>query len=629
MLGIACNAHLGTQFQTQFGVRENGNAACFILQIDRVKELGVRICSTCSHITFNNEDFAQSNRSRLTDLCNGSNLGHLSGNAKNVLIDGAVCIRQIPHIIKFCLYFKVRYKDATRREDSTTVSGILSCDEHSIALLQSANAISIGVNRVGSVEALNQPCSVACVYSTAGVLAISLTFNQTITPLGSRVKHTGIQTICLTTIVFFVISFIIIDSQRRANCFKKLIQLSGSMIIGRGRTLILIVCQATNDHAATTLHKCLHRIDEFIFKQACSVVTCIGRTSLLGRCRDNQQAAIIKHFCSDLFGFHMNLNTLRCRDGGHITGVATIVASYVVIEVSTIHDHFTGNLSRHNGNFQILRIGLFNAIQSTLDCGSDRIDTVLVKNVIEGTSSCAFCTNLRNRAVSIDYFACVLVREDKGTYQQILLFIIEQFQIESLLFTGNGQIRCSSQAGNTNCLHLTEPNRSSDSNITIRLNDLNIVIVIGGRNAESNSVVAGSCLTCSCIAAIYNNGNCSACRVSRINQSNRQVHSAANIRRIQNRTHNVAIQSVVDSQIVIFCCIDTVVTHCIVDIGLSQSVYQNNASAGIGIAPQALMVILVIRGCHMPALIQSAGIILVRGEITGRANRALAVTNLD
>ena len=62
-----------------------------------------------------------------------------------------------------------------------------------------------------------------------------------------------------------------------------------------------------------------------------------------------------------------------------------------------------------------------------------------------------------------------------------------------------------------------------------------------------------------------------------------------------------------------------------VDADLGEIVRQDDVAAGVGIAPVALMVILVVRGRHVPAHGQAEIILLIRREVARAADLAFAV----
>ena len=56
---------------------------------------------------------------------------------------------------------------------------------------------------------------------------------------------------------------------------------------------------------------------------------------------------------------------------------------------------------------------------------------------------------------------------------------------------------------------------------------------------------------------------------------------------------------------------------------------QNDAAGGVGVAPVALVVILVVGRGDVPALVQRAGVVLVAGEVAALSYRALTIADLD
>ena len=67
----------------------------------------------------------------------------------------------------------------------------------------------------------------------------------------------------------------------------------------------------------------------------------------------------------------------------------------------------------------------------------------------------------------------------------------------------------------------------------------------------------------------------------------------------------------------------------IVDALLGEAFGQDHVTGVVAVAPFALVVVLVVGGGHMPALVQSQGVLLIAGVVAAGTHLALAVADLD
>ena len=91
----------------------------------------------------------------------------------------------------------------------------------------------------------------------------------------------------------------------------------------------------------------------------------------------------------------------------------------------------------------------------------------------------------------------------------------------------------------------------------------------------------------------------------------------------------VDVHLVVDLQVLVLGRIDAAGVQRTVDADFGEVVGQDDVAAGVGAAPVALVVILVVRGADVPAHGQAEVILLIGGEVGGAADLAFAVADLD
>ena len=93
--------------------------------------------------------------------------------------------------------------------------------------------------------------------------------------------------------------------------------------------------------------------------------------------------------------------------------------------------------------------------------------------------------------------------------------------------------------------------------------------------------------------------------------------------------HHVAVERIAYREVVVLSGIDAVIGNGVVYRIFREFARQNDAAGGVGIAPVALVVVLVVRRGDVPALVQRAGVILVAGEVAALSYRALTIADLD
>ena len=92
--------------------------------------------------------------------------------------------------------------------------------------------------------------------------------------------------------------------------------------------------------------------------------------------------------------------------------------------------------------------------------------------------------------------------------------------------------------------------------------------------------------------------------------------------------HHIAVDSVAQLQVLILGGIHTQGADGVVDALLGEGIGEDNVTGVVGVAPAALVVILVVGGGQVPALIQRHDVLLIAGIVAAGADLALAVTHL-
>ena len=89
----------------------------------------------------------------------------------------------------------------------------------------------------------------------------------------------------------------------------------------------------------------------------------------------------------------------------------------------------------------------------------------------------------------------------------------------------------------------------------------------------------------------------------------------------------IPVEGVGDFQVLILGGVHAHIADSLIDACLGEIIGEDNVTGIVGIAPLALVVILVVGGRHMPALIQRHGVILIAGIVAAGANGAFTIAN--
>ena len=93
-------------------------------------------------------------------------------------------------------------------------------------------------------------------------------------------------------------------------------------------------------------------------------------------------------------------------------------------------------------------------------------------------------------------------------------------------------------------------------------------------------------------------------------------------------SHGLAVYGVADLQVLVLSCVNSEIANRIVDALLREVVGEDYVSCVVGVAPTSFVVVLVVGGCHVPAVVQSQYVLLIAGIVSACSNLAFAVTNL-
>ena len=101
------------------------------------------------------------------------------------------------------------------------------------------------------------------------------------------------------------------------------------------------------------------------------------------------------------------------------------------------------------------------------------------------------------------------------------------------------------------------------------------------------------------------------------------------LRNVNDGAHHVAVDRVVQFEVLVLGGVHTACSERCVDAGFGEVVGQDDVAGVVGVAPAALVVILVVGRGDVPALVERHDVLLVAGIIAACADLAFAVADFD
>ena len=207
---------------------------------------------------------------------------------------------------------------------------------------------------------------------------------------------------------------------------------------------------------------------------------------------------------------------------------------------------------------------------------------------------------------------------------------VEQSGGDGQLLVGNGGGGAAHHAGDTQLQGLAHPDRRGDRHIPVALGDADVVIAVCGVQGAAQQ--AGGQLS----GVIPGVGHPAGVdddldlgdRVRPVGIGDLNAEAQLFWDFLKDGAQRLLVDRVVDLQVFVLRGIHPVAADGLVDALFAEVVGEDDVPRVIGVAPLALVVVLVIGGGHMPALIQRHGVILIAGVIAAGADGALAVAHL-
>ena len=446
-----------------------------------------------------------------------------------------------------------------------------------------------------------------------------------------------IQTVCLTTVVVIVIGCIIADSQAGAQSLQNCVLGGCHMLIilhidnACNIGIILVVVGPTGKNHNTAIGiKCLDSF-QFISGVDLQRICSLCFTGSAGRSRHNQSLKLGIRASGDQIFAGVQRNGSDTIFGSKSTKVAhaVLVITVDILVVMRCVDTDVDKLRAiENIHFHIHREGILFTVEYHNDsCGN------LGQLSGGGSPLEVHCqsTGGGNRitgGVNANNFAAVggVSNGADGCRRGLT---VKQCSSQCDFLVGNGSGSAANEAGDAKLQALANPNRCGNSQVTIALSHTDVVVTVG--RIQGNSQITG-CKFCRIIPGICNltgvddqfdltDGVCNIGIVN-LDIKGKLIGNFCNA-----GTQKHAVDGIVNLQVLIFGCVNTQVPNSFIQTFFSEVIGQNNIAGIVGIAPLALVVILVVGGSHVPTLIQGHGVVLITGIVTAGTDLAFTVTN--
>ena len=194
---------------------------------------------------------------------------------------------------------------------------------------------------------------------------------------------------------------------------------------------------------------------------------------------------------------------------------------------------------------------------------------------------------------------------------------------------GDGGRGAAFHAGDAQLQGLAHPHRGCDGQVAISLGDADVIVAVCGLQGagelpgcQHSGVIPGV----SHLAGIDNDLHLGD-GVGRVRVRNLHVQIQRLRHLLHHRAQRQAVDGVVQLQVFILCGVHPQIPNGLIQALLREVVGENDIPGIVGVAPAALVVVLVVGGGHMPALVQGQGVLLIAGVIATGANGPLAIAH--
>ena len=211
-----------------------------------------------------------------------------------------------------------------------------------------------------------------------------------------------------------------------------------------------------------------------------------------------------------------------------------------------------------------------------------------------------------------------------------LCLTVEERGGDGQFFVGDRGRRAAFSLGNAKLERFADPDRRGHGQIAVALGDTDKVIGVLRRQFHADGALGEICGTVPGIGDLagvddqFDLGD--GIGAVGIVEGDLEVQL---LRNVNDGAHHVAVDRVVQFEVLVLGGVHTACSERCVDAGFGEVVGQDDVAGVVGVAPAALVVILVVGRGDVPALVERHDVLLVAGIIAACADLAFAVADFD
>ena len=213
----------------------------------------------------------------------------------------------------------------------------------------------------------------------------------------------------------------------------------------------------------------------------------------------------------------------------------------------------------------------------------------------------------------------------------IACFAVEERGGEGKLLAGYGSRSTALKGGYTELQGFADPNGSGDCKVAVGFGNTDEVVGVFGIEGRGE---VSACKDCGIVpgvcglAGVYDDLDlCDGVGCIGIIDLDINVKLFGDLGDL--RTELETVHGVVKLKVLVLGGVHTHAAHCLVNALFGEVIGENNVTGVVGIAPLALVVVLVVGGSDMPALIESHYVVLIAGIIAACTDLTFAVADLN
>ncbi|SCJ72325.1 Uncharacterised protein [uncultured Flavonifractor sp.] len=508
------------------------------------------------------------------------------------------------------------------------VGGGVAVDHGGDGVGNGGSGIALSVHHVdGGTAVLAEELGVQVV---VGVLGVKLhAVHQEVVPIvGGEVEPLG-----LAAVELVVVGGVVADTQGGAQGLKNLVLLGGH-VVGGGefRIALIVVGPAGQDQGAAGGVEGLQGLDFCIGVADIGVAQGAAVTAGRSGEEDGHIFAVLILTGGDQVFAGVQLNRAHRVTGGQVAEVAhgvLVVAVDVLVVVGGVDADVNQLAGIQNIQGDVLGVGVLNAVlhQDHGDGNGHHAGHVGDIAPVHGQGAGG------GELIALGVGAQDLVAEGVGDGLDGggVGLAVEQGGGEGEGLVGDGSSGAALHRGDAQLHHFAHPHGGGDSQVAVALGDADEVVAVAGGDGALQ--LAGGQLSGIVPGVGHGAGVDHHFHLGDGVGGVGVVHADVDAHILgdvgDDGTQHLAVEGVVDLQVLVLGGVDAVVPDGLIQAVLREVVGQDNVTGIVGVAPLALVVVLVVGGGHMPALVQGHDVLLIAGVVAAGADGALAVAHLD